>query len=379
MKEIIIIGAGLAGCTLARLLADQGYLIKVYEEKNHIGGNLYDFKYHNGILVHQYGPHIFHTSHEDVWAFVNQFAQFNNYKNEVTVKLDDKSTKLPINYQSIKELFPEQFHNFLKEAKEKKLDGKVISIIDLLQKLEEKDNLAIINYLYENVYASYSAKMWGMDIKDIPQFILERVKINLNNDWNYFPHDKYQGLPIEGYTKMLEKMVNHPQIKIFYNTNILDELRFEKDHLLFENKNQIIFYTGMIDRLFKYKYGELAYRSLNIVFEEYDQPSYQPTAVVNYPLHPTMTRVTEYKKMTFQDSNQTTISKEYPGKYDQNDPVFKTAFYPINDSANQKILNQYLAEAKKYHNLHLVGRLAEYKYYDMDDIIYECIKKYNRF
>ncbi|MGL5640050.1 MAG: UDP-galactopyranose mutase [Mycoplasmoidaceae bacterium] len=379
-KEIIIIGAGLAGCTIARLLADNSHKIKIFEEKNHKGGNLYDFYNNNGILIHKYGPHIFHTSYDDVWKFVNRFSKFNNYKNQVLVKLTKKSVKLPINLDGIKELFPKEFEVFNKEIKDKKLKGEAVSILNLLNTLESKESKKIVNYVYENVYAKYTAKMWGKSIDQLPKFILERVKINLNKDWNYFPLDKYQGLPIDGYTKMLEKMIDDKNIKIEYNRNIIDELVIKKNKIYFEGKEVIVFYTGMIDRFFKFKYGELEYRSLNIKFENHNVTSFQDTAVVNYPLHKTMTRITEYKKMTFQDKkNITTISKEYPGKYDKNDKVFHTPFYPINDDKNQKILNKYLKQANKIENFYLVGRLAEYKYYDMDDIIFECIKNYKEF
>ncbi len=373
MKHIII-GAGLAGCTIARILGDQGKEVFLYEAKNNIGGNLYDYYNEQGILVHQYGPHIFHTSYDDVWSFVNRFASFNNYINRVQVKVGDKVVKMPINLDSLEALFPEQAPILIDEINQKFKDKAAVTISELLNGLEDVNNKKCIQYVYDNVYANYTAKMWGTKIDEIDPNIISRVKINLNREWNYFPYDKYQGLPIDGYTKMLEQMINLPNIHVILNEDGLKHLCLKDHQVLFDNEPVHLIYTGPIDALFHFQFGELQYRSLDIQFETIPTASYQDVAVVNYPADPTMTRISEYKKMTLQEGiNYTTISREYPGQYDKTSKRFNVPYYPISDETNATLVAKYLKEANNYPHLTLIGRLSQYKYFDMDDIIYECL------
>lgn len=375
MKKIIVVGAGLAGSCVARLLAEKNYIVHVYEKRKHLGGHVYDFKDENGVLIHKYGPHIFHTNNDEVWNFVNRFSKFNGYINQVLVQIGDKQVKLPINLESIKELFPDDFNFFMNEIKEIFPNDRFVTINDLLTNLKSNKNKEIINFIYENVYVNYSSKMWGVNIREIDKSTLSRVKVNLTYDWNYFLKDKYQGLPTNGYNHFINNMLNHENIKIKIDCDALNFIDIKENKLLFDNEECIIFYTGAVDELFNFEYGELPYRSLNIVFESYDIDSYQEAAVINYPEHKNMTRICEYKKMTKQNiKNKTTISKEYPGQYNKNDPIFNTAFYPIISDKSNLIYNKYLSLAKQYKNLYLVGRLAQYKYFDMDQIILECIK-----
>ncbi len=373
MKNIII-GAGLAGCTVARLLADRNEEVIIYEAKDHIGGNLYDYYNDKGVLVHKYGPHIFHTSYDNVWNFVNRFAKFNNYINRVQVKVDNKLLKMPINLDSIETLFPKESKILIEEIKSKFKQQNAVTISELLNNLENDISKKCVQFIFDNVYANYTAKMWGTPISEIDPNIISRVKINLNREWNYFPNDKYQGLPIDGYTKMLEKMIDSENIKVVLDNDGLKHLSFKDNKILFDDEEVNLIYTGPLDALFNYQYGELEYRSLDIQLETLNQSSFQEVAVVNYPSHPTMTRITEYKKMTLQDNlDYTTISKEYPGQYNKTSEQFNIPYYPISDEQNAKLSKQYLDEAKKYSNLKLLGRLSQYKYFDMDDIIYECL------
>lgn len=369
-KKVNIIGAGISGITLARLLAEADYEVHIYEKKDHIGGNCYDYKSDKHILIHKYGPHIFHTSNERVWEFMNQFTKFNDYVNKVLVSVDDKLVQMPINYNSIEALFSkEMYDDFVKECNEK-FSEKAVSIFDIKKTLKNKNSIMIADFIYKNVYENYTSKMWGIPIDKIDSEILKRVKINLNKEWNYFPDDKYQGLPIKGYTKMMQNMLNHENIHIHLNEDGIKHLSFEKNVIKFDGDNSPIIYTGPIDELFDFKFKRLEYRSLFIEFSTFCKKHYQDVAVINYPSDPNITRVTEYKWMTKQRKrNWTIISTEKPGQFNPDSPIFNTPFYPINNEANNTRLNKYLDLAKKYNNLYLLGRLATYKYWDMDDAI----------
>ena len=380
MKKIIIIGSGLSGSVCARLLSEKGYLVEIYEVKNHLGGHVYDYYRDNNILVHKYGPHIFHTNYDDVWEFINRFTKFNDYVNEVQVEYDSKLIKFPINFDSIKAIDPDLFERFQIEVKRLFKNETSVSIHELLEKIEDVDLKKLINNIYLKIYANYTIKMWGINIKDIDINVLKRVKINLNHVWNYFPDDRYQGLPLFGYTEMINKILDHKNITIFNNQNAIDFLSFKDSKILFKNEELDVIFTGRIDELFKYEYEQLQYRSLDIQFEDLKQEFFQETAVVNYPAHKSLTRICEYKHMTKQiDKENTTITREYPGNFDINDKIFNIPFYPINNDENNQKYLKYQKDSSKYSNLFLIGRLSEYKYYDMDDVIknsFELIKKF---
>lgn len=374
-NRVNIIGAGISGISLAQLLANNGYEVHIYERKEHIGGNCYDFCSNKNILIHKYGPHIFHTSNERVWAFVNQFAKFNDYINQVLVTVGDKKVWMPICYQSIEQLFDANIaKDFIKECQEK-FNEQSVSIFDIKNKLKSKNAAYVADFIYKNIYENYTTKMWGIPVEQIDSDILKRVKINLNYEWNYFPNDKYQGLPIKGYTKMLLKMLDHENIHLHLNCNAIDKLEFKKDNILIDGDDSLLIYTGAIDELFNYKFKGLEYRSLFIEFSTYCKKSYQEAGVVNYPADPNITRITEYKKLTKQKKkNWTIISTEKPGEYQKDSPIFNIPFYPINSEANNKKLAKYLEQVSKYKNLRLLGRLATFKYIDMDDAIEEAFK-----
>lgn len=371
--RILIIGAGIAGCSIARLLCENNE-ITIFEKNNHIGGNCYDFYNSDNILVHKYGPHIFHTSNHQVWSFVNKFAKFNTFIHKVLVSVGNDLIEMPINLNSIKHLFPDYFDDFLYEVNKLNLYDKQVSIAKLINSFSNKNNIEIVNYIYQNVFENYSTKMWGKPINQLDPKILERVKISLNYEWNYFPNDNYCGLPVNGYTEMFKAMINHPNIKLFLNKknteyHLLDNL------LLVDNENyDFVIYTGSLDELFNYCYGQLPYRSLYILFETAYVNFFQPSSIVNFPNHPQLTRICEYKQLTGQQvDNKTTISREYPGDYNESNPKFNIRFYPINNEQNNDLYKNYYELTKKINNLFLLGRLAEYKYYDMDEIIENAI------
>ncbi len=377
MKKIIeVFGAGISGCTIARLYAEIGYQVNLYETKSKIGGNCFDYLNKEGIYVHKYGPHIFHTNNDKVIKFVKKFTKFNGYKHQVLANIKSKLIPLPINFKSIRILFNKEANQIIDLLKKNFKDQAYVTLFDLM-KIKNTKIKKFTKFLYDNIYANYTAKMWGINIKNIDPNVISRVKIILSDFNNYFPEDKFQGLPINGYTNMMKKIIKHKNIHLFLKSK--NKITFNKNNIYIQNKptKNLIFYSGPIDELLNYKYGMLPYRSLYIDFKNLKKPSFQKCSVVNYPAHKTMTRITEYKKMTLQRTKNTVISKEYPGKYDSKSKKFFNRYYPIHNQNSITIYNKYKMYLKKFKNFYPLGRLAEYKYYDMDDAILNTINLFN--
>lgn len=375
-KEITIVGCGISAATLANVLANKGWKVNIYEKRGVIGGNCHDCFNKDGILVHNYGPHIFHTSYEDVFAFISQFAQLNGYINKVWVNVDNKIFPLPINFHSIEIIMGDKAPEVIRVLKETYKDKKTALLFEL-RLIPNPLVQQFVDYICKNVYYNYSTKMWGTKFEDINPATINRVKIILNYSHNYFPDDKYQGLPIGGYAAMIKKMLNHPNINVNLNINALDIIKLQPESILLNGQplNHPLVYCGSLDELMNYKWGVLPYRSLNIKFETLNQTKFQNSAVVNYPADPTMTRITEYKYMTLQNKDDvTTISKEYPGAFDLKSNDFNDRFYPIINEKNTNLYDQYLNEFKKYHNFYPLGRLSQYRYFDMDDSIKQALE-----
>lgn len=369
-KKIIIVGSGISGITLANVLANAGWDVTIYEKENHIGGNCYDSYDQNGILIHNYGPHIFHTSYEDVYRFVSTFTKLNTFINKVIVNVEGKQFPLPINFKSIDVIMGDKANNVKETLKAKFPNQKTITLFDLRQ-IDDANIKEFLDWISKNVYFNYSAKMWGVKFEDIDPNTISRVKIVLGDEHNYFPDDKYQGLPVDGFTTMMEKMLDHKNIHLYLNVNAIDHIKFG-DSITWDNQviTCPVIYCGPLDEVLNYQYGILPYRSLNIEFESINKTYYQNTAVVNYPADPTMTRIAEYKWLTSQNKdNITTISKEYPGQFDFQSNKFNKRFYPIVNEANKQTYNKYVQFFKKYSNFYALGRLSQYKYIDMDDAI----------
>jgi UDP-galactopyranose mutase len=356
--DYVIIGAGLAGITMANLLANKNKKVLVVEKRDHIGGNCYD-EYMNGVLVHKYGPHIFHTNSKIVWNYLSQFTDWNDYKHKVKVSVDGKLITLPINLNSLNEIcspFKANYDYWLIDEIGK---NKITFIYDLLS-CKNVYLRSFGEWLYKNIYENYSLKQWGA-IPD--KSVLKRIPIRLNYNDNYFT-DRYQGLPIDGYTKMFENMLFHKNIEVGLNS-IYGDLHFIDK--IYDN----VIYTGKLDELFDYQYGKLPYRSLDFQFEIHDKLYYQKYGVINYPQHESMTRITEFKYLTKQACYNTVIAREYPKSCAEND----TPYYPIINEENIVLYKKYKQLADKIPNLTLLGRLAEYKYYDMDDVVLKAIKE----
>jgi UDP-galactopyranose mutase len=366
--DYIIIGSGLAGSVSANILATKyNKKVLLIEKKNHIGGNCYDFKDENNILIHKYGPHLFHTNNKEVIDYLSEFTSWDIYNHEVLAYIDGAKVPIPFNINTLYEVFP--------ESKAKVLEDKLLQTYEYnskipileLKKSIDKDLQFLADFIYEKIFLNYTAKQWGMKPEDMDGAVTARVPVFIGRDNRYF-NDSYQSLPKNGYTNMIQNMLNHKNIKLMLNTDFKEicELK-EKDFYLLGSKFEgKVIYTGQIDELFDYKFGDLPYRSVDMKFETIDKEYYQEKATVNYPNDYDFTRITEFKHIHPVNSNKTTILKEYPQEYVKNENI---PYYPIFTQENQNKYNQYLEYSKEYDNLILLGRLAEYKYYDMDDMV----------
>ena len=378
MKKIVIAGAGPSGLVIARRYAEQGNKVLVMEERDHIAGNLFDYKNKDGIIIHKYGPHIFQTSDDDVINYVKQFGEWKEFRHKVNVRIGDLEVPLPINFKSIDTLWPDRAEE-IKETLTKEFEGhEVTYIVDMINHSNPIVK-EIGDFVYSNVFENYTTKMWGITPEEIDPSVLKRVPIRLSYDDGYFT-DKFQAVPKEGYTKIFEEIANHPNIEIKLNTNALEAvvLRDNKFYLKDTEEEIIFVWTGAIDRLFDYKYGELPYRSLRFEFEDLNVDSFQSRYVVNYPADPQMTRITEYKKLSQQEDDKTlegktAIGREYPGQYGEDG--FDEPYYPIFKKDQSDILPKYFKEADSIENLIYIGRLAENKYKQMWMAIKDALEK----
>lgn len=350
MYDYIIVGSGMFGSIFAYEANKVNKKVLVLEKRNHIGGNCYTEKIEN-INVHKYGPHIFHTNDKKIWNYINQFADFNHYVNRPKVNYKNNLYSFPINLFTLYQLWnvksPEEAKKKLEQVKIKNENP---------SNLEEWILSEVGEEIYEIFIKGYTTKQWGRDPKLLPASIIKRLPIRLTFDDNYF-NDKYQGIPIGGYTQIFEKMLS--------GIEVITEIDFLKDREYFENKATKIIFTGKVDELYDFQYGKLQYRSLkfeNKVLEG----DYQGNAIINYTEKKIpYTRITEHKHFEFSNEMKTVITKEYPDEYNDN----KIPYYPISDEDNLKIYAQYKLLTEKQNKYILGGRLAQYKYYDMHQVI----------
>lgn len=368
MYDCIIIGSGIAGAAAARVLAEeQGRKVLVLEKKHHIGGNCYDGKDEYGILVHWYGPHIFHTGNEEVYEWLSRFTDWYAFGHEVVARVGDKLLPVPFNLNTLKMVYGEEKAAVL----EKKLVdtfgfGARVPILKLREQQDEELR-AIADYVYENVFLRYTMKQWGQTPEEIDPAVTGRVPVVISYDNRYFG-DKYQGMPLDGFTPMFEKMLAHPNIEVRTNTNAKDVLVIseEEGKVLLDGQefHGTVIYTGPVDELFDCRFGRLPYRTLRFDFEHYDRPDYQGHSVVNYTVSEDYTRITEFKYLTGQKADSTTIVKEYPFAYTGAEG--EIPYYAIMNEENNALYRKYADLAAKLPDFHLLGRLAEYKYYNID-------------
>lgn len=374
--DVLVVGAGFAGAVVARSMANQGKKVLVVEKRAQIGGNMYECFDENGVRIHLYGPHIFHTNNEEVFSFLKQYTEFYPYEHKVIGRIDGKLVPIPFNFTSLEMLFEKEKANLIKEKlKQAYPEQEKISILDLIK---NEDNVIkeFGEFVFEKVFVHYTAKQWGIPIEEVDKSTINRVPVVLGYDDRYFK-DEIQYMPKEGFTKLFENMLNNENIDIILNKNIKDMLHLKEQKTYIEDKEFTgpIIFTGAVDELLDYKYGRLPYRSLDLVFENYPQEFYQTNSVVNYPNEEEFTRITEFKYLTKQKlKNSTTILKEYPLKYDPNNKKCLDPYYPIINEENLAMYGQYKKEMEQYKNVYLVGRLAEYKYYNMDAVIARALE-----
>ena len=373
MYDVIVIGAGTAGCTVARKLAEQGKRVLIFEKKNHIAGNCYDTKDEHGVLIHVYGPHIFHTSKENVYEFLSDFTDWYEFRHEVVANVHGQYMPVPFNLHTLKAAYGEE--------RAKELEEKLVCIygmgtkVPILELMNHKDSdLQMIGkFVYDNIYVYYTMKQWGKKPEEIDPAVTARVPVNISYDNGYFA-DKYQGVPLYGFTEMFEKMVNHENITIELDVEAKDVLRVEDSKVLYQGEefNGDVIFTGPIDEFFDCKYGRLPYRTLDFTFEYYEQDDFQGHSVVNYTVDQDYTRITEYKYLTGQKCKGTTISKEYPSAY--TGEAGQIPYYSIANEENHVLFAKYKAEVQEIPNFHLLGRLAEYQYYNIDVMVERAIE-----
>ncbi len=376
--DMLIVGSGFAGAVMARKVADQGKRVLIVEKRAQIGGNMYECFDEAGIRIHLYGPHIFHTNNQEVFDFLKQYSEFYPYEHKVLGRIDGKLVPIPFNFTSLEMLFEKEKADKIKEKlKEAYPEQEKVSILDLI-KNEDSWIKEFGEFVFEKVFVHYTAKQWGIPIEEVDQSTINRVPVVLGYDDRYFK-DSIQYMPKDGFTKLFENMLDSDKIEIKLNKNITEMLRldFETKKVYVEEEEFTgpIIFTGAVDELLDFKYGRLPYRSLDLVFENYPKTYYQTNSVVNYPNEEEFTRITEFKYLTNQEKEGTTsILKEYPLKYDGNNKKCLDPYYPIINGENLNMYEQYKKEVEQFTNIHLVGRLAEYKYYNMDAVVARALE-----
>ena len=300
MYDVIVIGSGFAGAVVADKMAKAGKKVLVLEKRNHIGGNCYDEYDEHGILIHKYGPHIFHTNSKEVYDYLSQYTEWYNYRHEVVAKVNDMHIPVPFNLNTLKMVYGEKAEILEKKLVDEYGYGTKVPILKLRENPDE-DIQAIAEYVYQNVFLKYTMKQWGQTPEEIDPAVTGRVPVLVSDDNRYF-QDEYQGMPLDGFTPMFEKMLDNENIDVRLNVDAKDLLTFCEDGIYFENNKfeGTMVYTGALDELFDCKYGRLPYRTLNFEFTYLDVEEYQPRAVVNYTVSEDYTRITEFKQLTGQ-------------------------------------------------------------------------------
>ena len=352
--DYLIVGSGLFGCVFAREAQKKGKRCLVIEKRDHPGGNIYT-EQKEEITVHKYGPHIFHTSNKKVWDYVNQFSEFNRFTNSPIAFYKNELYNLPFNMNTFNKIWGvvspgEAMQRIAEQIKADNAQQEP-------QNLEEKAISLVGKDIYEKLVKGYTEKQWGKSCRDLPAFIIGRLPVRFTYDNNYYS-DLYQGVPMGGYTKIIQKMLNGIEVSLHTD--------FSSGKNLFLNSAKKIVYTGMVDEFYDYCFGELEYRSLKFEHEALDIPNYQGNAVVNYtdPEVP-YTRIIEHKHFEFGSQLKTVITKEYPVKWEKGcEP-----FYPVNDHRNNEMFARYKELAEKETRVIFGGRLADYRYYDMDQVV----------
>jgi len=357
MFDYLIVGAGYAGSVLAeRLAAGSGKKVLICDRRQHIGGNAYDHHDKAGILIHKYGPHIFHTNSREVFEYLSRFTEWRQYQHRVLASVDGQLLPIPINLDTINRLYGLNLTSF-------QVEEFFASVAEKREWVRTSEDVVVNRVgreLYEKFFRNYTRKQWGLDPSELDASVTARVPVRTNRDDRYFT-DTYQAMPLHGYTRMFERILDHPNIKILLNTD------YREIERIIPYKEMI--YTGPIDEYFEFRFGKLPYRSLEFRHETIDKPVYQSAPVVNYPNEYLYTRVTEFKYLTGQEHPKTSIVYEFPRA--EGDP-----YYPVPRPENAELYAKYKALADKTPGVHFVGRLATYKYYNMDQVTAQALTLY---
>ncbi len=356
--DYLIVGAGFSGSVIAERLASDGKKVLVIDKRNHIGGNAYDHYDEHGVLVHKYGPHIFHTNSREVFEYLSRFTQWRAYEHRVLASVDGQLLPIPINLDTINKLYGMNLNSFEAEEFFK-------SLAEPKEYINTSEDVVISKVgrvLYEKFFRNYTRKQWGLDPSELDKSVIARIPTRTNRDDRYFT-DTYQAMPLHGFTRMFENMLNHSNIKVMLNT---DYREIEKAIPCRE-----MVYTGPVDEFFEYRFGKLPYRSLEFKHETHNTQVFQAAPVINYPNEHLYTRVTEFKYLTGQEHAKTSIVYEYPQA--EGDP-----YYPVPRPENQEVYKQYKALAESIPGVYFVGRLATYKYYNMDQCVAQALSVYKQ-
>jgi UDP-galactopyranose mutase len=357
MFDYLVVGAGFAGATIAeRLAAHGGKTVLICDKRPHIGGNAYDHFDEAGILVHKYGPHIFHTNSQEVYAYLSRFTRWRPYQHRVLASVDGQLLPIPINLDTVNRLYGTNYTAFELEAFFK-------SVAEPVSQVKTSEDVIVAKVgrdLYEKFFRNYTRKQWGLDPSQLDASVTARVPVRTNRDDRYFT-DTYQVMPLHGYTRMFERMLMHPNIKVLLNADYRD-IEGTIPHA------EVIF-TGPIDEYFDHRFGPLPYRSLDFVFETRNVPTAQAAPVINYPNDNAFTRVTEFKYLSGQEHPKTTLVYEYAKA--EGDP-----YYPVPRPENTALYHKYQALADETPGVHFLGRLGTYKYYNMDQVVAQALTLY---
>ncbi|TGE21953.1 UDP-galactopyranose mutase [Hymenobacter aquaticus] len=359
MFDYLIVGAGFAGSVLAERLATRSNKkVLILDKRNHIAGNAYDHYNEEGILVHKYGPHIFHTNSKDVFEYLSNFTDWRPYEHRVLASVDGQMVPMPINLDTINKLYGLSLNSF-------EVEQFLESLAEQIPVIKTSEDVVVSKVgreLYEKFFKNYTRKQWGMDPSELDKSVTSRVPTRTNRDDRYFT-DTYQAMPLHGYTRMFERMLDHPNISIMLNTDYHDVI----DFIPFKE----IIFTGPVDEYFDFTFGKLPYRSLEFKHETLNTEKFLAAPVVNYPNEHLYTRITEFKALTGQQHPKTSVVYEYPKA--EGDP-----YYPIPRLENAELYNKYKKLADETPNVHFVGRLATYKYYNMDQVVAQALTLYKK-
>lgn len=379
---VIVIGCGFSGGILARKIAEElDRPVTILEKRGHIGGNMYDEYDQYGILIQKYGPHFLNTNHYSVIEFLEQYAELFPHNTKLLSFIDGSYVRLPFNFTTVQQLVgAKKSESLLAKLREEFQGRDRVPILELVNHSDQE----IADYgtlLFEKAYRTYTSKMWGIQPEEIDPYVMERVPMAMNYDERYLNKD-FQYLPKEGFTKLFERMLDHPNIRVQLNTDALKHLTLDESQrrILFNGGEvDCVIYTGAIDELFACKYGRLPYRSLDIKYEHFMKESALPSEIISYPQADGYTRSTEYRKIMYDDScvQGTVVATEYPLAYDPIASKGNIPYYPVVTKKSSTLYRKYLEEVSKYQNLFLCGRLAEFKYYNMDICIEHALQYFN--